>query len=1183
MKRITVKLVAPILLIFSIIFGVLSICSPLFDIPSTHAIGENADNPGTSDGAISNPFQNPSNDEEGNDGDDPGTSNGAINNPFVTPGTSNGAIERPGNATIEGSGSLIVDEEGNITNSDSENETNNCKDQAGSLSWIICPTMNTGGSIIDSLYNAIYAISGDFLFVQPLESNNTSPIYAIWKYARSLTNIVFVIVLLFVIFSQITGIGISNYGIKRILPRLIVTVILVNISYVVCAVMVDVSNIIGASLRDFFLGLQGEMIGATAGTSAIPEISIAALVTAVIGGGTVAGLAIGAAGGIGTVFWMLAPLLIGGIVAVLSGLLTLAARQALIALLIMVAPLAFIAYLLPNTERWFTQWKNLLTRMLVFYPMFSFLFGASHLAGAALIAAAQNEFGVILGLAVQIFPLFFSWSLMKMSGTILQSFNAGLRRLATPLQRHATNYSMEKAEQSRQNYFAHGTNTSARLRSYLDYRRELRLQDTRNAAEIRHDRAVERTMNKSSSIVGRDELGNVIWTKNPNRYARTAKSASYWHTMASTATMSHQNTLTAYGRHFTDNRSQRISDQHAEAFLDSMAQHFLAANEAEADQKWLLDRYLAAATNQNRNRYEYNRLIEGAAGGLDYQGESSIMGQVIQNSSDIENRRRTQARIIATKFGVSKVQFRGMTFNKAHISDNGYETDANGNVIEDSEYNLIEFDKDGKPTGYRRQEWQYYIGVHKEKGISISKEEYDALSDEERKDYKKVRYFDILNDEGDPVQRVFDDDAGYMKELLRDDIAIGDPINRRYLTELGVKHTDNESTGSLRRYHSTVTAAMLETRYKEHDGTVTPMLTSQANNGYITTKGQFNIGALQSLTVASKAGSFLTNDGVIINEISDFIKAAKDDVLFAKYFPDEDVASYRNVNGVHLDGWRKIVDAAGNESWLEINHNDPTLTLEEKKNLIRHKIIPKAAAKLVGLVDRKLTPGVIDNMKPDGLNALYNMVDTLGAMAIKNAQETKFEKRFNGDFDIFDSRDPDDLRYRVGDIKQRLASLLGDNGDTLPSSGINPRGGGHGGGGNHTPSPRGGDSGTNPYRRPGIKQVKQRKQRDEEALERYRQRNDRETIINNLNGYFETIYDYESLASQLLDYFHETECLQPLQYNCQDIIDAHRSDDSASSTLGAIQDITSTSERAHERIEDLRIDIMDLIEQAEFS
>lgn len=401
--------------------------------------------------------------------------------------------------------------------------------------------------------------------------------------------------MLIVIFSQVTGLGINNYGVKRVLPRLIIAVILVNLSFLICSLAVDLSNIIGASLRNFFLGVQENMLAASGEFSAVSDVSIASIISVVVGGGTVAGVAIGFfGGGIGGVFYALLIALIGAAAAVISGLITIAARQALVALLIMVAPLAFVAYLLPNTEKWFTQWKNLLTRMLVFYPMFSFLFGASQLAGWALIAAAKDGFGVVLGLAVQVFPLFFSWSLMKMSGTVLGAINSGVRKAIAPAQRSAGGWALEKREQARQNYYANSAMPGARLREFLDNRRDLRLMDTKNALEIRRNRSLQKVYTKASGIQGRDAEGNLTWDETANKYVRNAKTAAYYSTTASTAQLAHQNTLSGYGRYFSDPYSQYISDAHGEAFADSMAQQFLATNEAQADQEWLLNRYLNA-------------------------------------------------------------------------------------------------------------------------------------------------------------------------------------------------------------------------------------------------------------------------------------------------------------------------------------------------------------------------------------------------------------------------------------------------------------------------------------------------------------------------------------------------------------------------------------------------------------
>ena len=94
------------------------------------------------------------------------------------------------------------------------------------------------------------------------------------------------------------------------------------------------------------------------------------------------------------------------IVAVLTGLFMIALRQAVVALLIMVAPLAIVAYILPNVDDMFKKWKKLFIRMLTFYPLFSLLFGASSLAGMAIMMSAQSGFGILLGALIGLIGLF---------------------------------------------------------------------------------------------------------------------------------------------------------------------------------------------------------------------------------------------------------------------------------------------------------------------------------------------------------------------------------------------------------------------------------------------------------------------------------------------------------------------------------------------------------------------------------------------------------------------------------------------------------------------------------------------------------------------------------------------------------------------------------------------------------
>ena len=306
--------------------------------------------------------------------------------------------------------------------------TADCKDSLGSIGWLVCPTTGKIAEAVDFLYDKIE----DILVIQPISAEDGTPVYEIWKYCLNITNIIFIIFLLVVIYSQITGMGISNYGIKKALPKLIITAVIVNLSFLICLLAVDISNIIGNSLRGLFTSVEEAALASSSITNQ-NALNYSSMYSSLAGGTALA------IGGTAVAFetgaiWMLIPTVLGAIVAVATGLITIALRQAIVILLVMISPLAMVACILPNTEKWFKKWKELFAKMLIFYPMFSLLFGASSLAGFAIIMSAKSGFGILLGMAVQIFPLFFSWKLMQMSGTILGDINTKMRGMtARPL------------------------------------------------------------------------------------------------------------------------------------------------------------------------------------------------------------------------------------------------------------------------------------------------------------------------------------------------------------------------------------------------------------------------------------------------------------------------------------------------------------------------------------------------------------------------------------------------------------------------------------------------------------------------------------------------------------------------------------------------------------------------------
>jgi len=281
------------------------------------------------------------------------------------------------------------------------------------IGWIVCPVINFMAQIVDASYKFVSSL----LFVQPLVTTTDAgkSIFDAWSVMRNFANVVFVIGFLIIIFSQITSIGITNYGIKKLLPRLIAAAILVNLSYWICSIAVDASNILGASFNSILQNVKNGISvpdpGAL-GTTGSGWVGIAEYVLA-------SGLAIGI---VYLAVAALLPALVTALVAIVTVFVVLTLRQALIILLIVISPLAFVAYLLPNTESWFKKWRELFQALLLMYPIIAILFGASALASKIVMGTAAGDYKIaiqIMGALIGILPLVLTPVIMKATSGVL--------------------------------------------------------------------------------------------------------------------------------------------------------------------------------------------------------------------------------------------------------------------------------------------------------------------------------------------------------------------------------------------------------------------------------------------------------------------------------------------------------------------------------------------------------------------------------------------------------------------------------------------------------------------------------------------------------------------------------------------------------------------------------------------
>ena len=255
------------------------------------------------------------------------------------------------------------------------------------VGWLLCPIMESAAKISDKMFKVL---ADNFLRVDTALFKDDSGTKVAWEYARNVANIMFIISFLVIILSQVTGRGLTNYGIKRMLPRLIIAAVAVNASYYICQLAVDLTNIFGYSIQKALgdiandigpsvFGSASNYSTAQTGSSTTDGI-LTVIVLAALATATVIWLIVGPALAVITVV----------LITVLSIIVILMLRKALIVLLIVLSPIAFVMYLLPNTERLFNRWMKMFGQLLMVFPIIGLLFGAGQLASTIILVSGAT-------------------------------------------------------------------------------------------------------------------------------------------------------------------------------------------------------------------------------------------------------------------------------------------------------------------------------------------------------------------------------------------------------------------------------------------------------------------------------------------------------------------------------------------------------------------------------------------------------------------------------------------------------------------------------------------------------------------------------------------------------------------------------------------------------------------------
>jgi hypothetical protein len=291
------------------------------------------------------------------------------------------------------------------------------------LRWILCPILKAIGDAANSVFEKFVV---PLLEVKPLEQGGN--LYEVWKNFRDLTNVLLVLVFLFIIFGNAFGVGVDAYTFKKALPKLVIAVIGIQISYFAVSILVDIGNVLGNGI-----GSLAEPLGLTSAGSSTPAQNIFATVIGVsLAGGAVA------LASLLSLWPLLLPLALGVIISLLSLIFTLLVRKIIIDVLIVTAPIAILAWVLPNTEKFFKMWWSNLLKIVMMFPLAVLIMAmAGIVSDISKAAAVDGSTTDILGMLAPMIALMMLPTTFKMSGSIMSGIAGTIRNRAASYSKQA--------------------------------------------------------------------------------------------------------------------------------------------------------------------------------------------------------------------------------------------------------------------------------------------------------------------------------------------------------------------------------------------------------------------------------------------------------------------------------------------------------------------------------------------------------------------------------------------------------------------------------------------------------------------------------------------------------------------------------------------------------------------------
>ena len=316
--------------------------------------------------------------------------------------------------------SCVCDEDGNCTTADTTCEAtwNN------PLTWLACPLFNISEAMTNFLIQTFEKQLCFKVDVSETSANTecdvtpTADIKDAWSAIKNVVSAALIIIMLVAIFAQAISVGpIDAYTLRKMLPRLVAAVILIQLSFYIFSWIInlvdDLGEGLGSLLNGFFPGnidnlnflLGNAGVGEGTGT-VVNWLAIIGIITAVV-----------------IALPMVLMFLFLAIVALLVGLAVLVFRKILIVALLLVAPVALLLWVLPTTEQYWKKWWDNFIKVLLLFPLVVLIIEAGRIFAYVAGDALKDGSKIIALFVVMIAffgPLFILPKAFRWGGSLMQ-------------------------------------------------------------------------------------------------------------------------------------------------------------------------------------------------------------------------------------------------------------------------------------------------------------------------------------------------------------------------------------------------------------------------------------------------------------------------------------------------------------------------------------------------------------------------------------------------------------------------------------------------------------------------------------------------------------------------------------------------------------------------------------------